>query len=265
MKKPAIFLLIACLICQYVTAQPKYEFRAAWVATVDNIDWPSRGNFNAESQKAEYISLLEMHKRNGLNAVIVQVRPATDAFYPSQYEPWSQWLTGKQGTPPFPYYDPLQFMIEETHKRGMEFHAWCNPYRAEFIIGKSSISATHVTKLHPEWFLAYGNQRFFDPGNKEAQQHVTNVIRDMVKRYDIDAVHFDDYFYPYRIAGKQFPDDPSYAKYNNGLNREDWRRSNVDSIIVFLARAIKQEKKYCRFGISPFGVWRNNDKDPDEA
>jgi uncharacterized lipoprotein YddW (UPF0748 family) len=242
-------------------SQPRHEFRAAWVATVDNIDWPSKGNYNTESQKQEYISILDMHKKNGMNAVIVQIRPATDAFYPSQYEPWSQWLTGKQGRAPSPYYDPLLFMITEAHKRGLEFHAWCNPYRAEFILGKSSISPKHITRVHPEWFLTYGDKRYFDPGNKDAQQHVIRVIRDIVSRYDVDAIHFDDYFYPYRIRGKEFPDAASYGKYGNGMNREDWRRSNVDSIMSALATAIKEEKPQCRFGISPFGVWRNIDKD----
>src|SRR6195952_1510731 len=151
-------VLLLCFLIFFLSvfAQPKAEFRGVWVATVDNIDWPTRGNYNTESQKAEYIKLLDMHQRNGMNAVIVQIRPATDAFYPSPYEPWSEWLTGKQGLPPSPYYDPLQFMISETHKRGMEFHAWCNPYRAEFSIGKSSIAPTHITRIHPEWFIAYG-------------------------------------------------------------------------------------------------------------
>jgi len=263
MKYWIVFLLVYCFLLtfHFSYAQPKTEFRGVWVATVDNIDWPSRGNYNTESQKAEYIKLLDMHQRNGINAVIVQVRPATDAFYPSPYEPWSEWLTGKQGLPPAPYYDPLQFMIEQAHKRGMEFHAWCNPYRAEFAIGKSSIAPTHITKIHPEWFLPYGGVRLFDPGNKDAQQYVVRVIRDIVSRYDIDAIHFDDYFYPYRIAGKEFPDDASYQKYGNGLNKEDWRRSNTDSIILMISKAIKEEKKYCRFGISPFGVWRNADRD----
>lgn len=259
--------LIAIVIFLYSSmvglSQPRKEFRAVWIATVDNIDWPTKGNFNSDSQKAEFIGLLDMHQRNGMNAVIAQIRPATDAFYPSPYEPWSEWLTGKQGSPPNPYYDPLQFMIEETHKRGMEFHAWCNPYRAVFNIDKSSIAATHITRLHPEWFLNYGDKKYFDPGNKEGQQFVVNVIRDVVSRYEVDAIHFDDYFYPYRIAGKEFPDNESYSKYNNGLTKDDWRRSNVDSIIVFLARAIKEENKFCHFGISPFGIWRNLDKDPE--
>ena len=262
MKKIFLSVLLIYVFTIRITfAQPRYEFRAAWVATVTNIDWPPAGNFNPEIQKAEFIKLLDMHQRNGLNAVVVQVRPSTDAFYPSPFEPWSEWLTGKQGLPPSPYYDPLAFMIAETHKRGMEFHAWCNPYRAEFSIGKSSIAVTHVTRLHPEWFISYGGKRYFDPGNKEVQQYVTSVIRDMVKRYDIDAVHFDDYFYPYRIAGLELPDESSYAKYNNGLNKDDWRRSNVDSVILLLSKAIKEANKYCKFGISPFGVWRNIDKD----
>ncbi len=263
MKSRTGFLLLCIFLTffHFSFAQPKSEFRGVWIATVDNIDWPVKGNYNTQSQKETFIKLLEMHQRNGMNAVIMQIRPAADAFYPSPYEPWSEWLTGKQGQPPFPYYDPLQFMIEETHKRGMEFHAWCNPYRAEFAIGKSSIAPTHITRIHPEWFLPYGTVRLFDPGNKEAQQYVVRVIRDIVSRYDVDAVHFDDYFYPYRIAGKEFPDSASFRKYGNGMNKEDWRRSNTDSIILALSKAIKEEKKYCRFGISPFSVWRNNNKD----
>ncbi|MFT3948889.1 MAG: family 10 glycosylhydrolase [Agriterribacter sp.] len=252
-----LFLFLSNCFAQY----PKYEFRAAWIATVNNIDWPSRGNYNSEGQKVEFVRLLDMLQSLGMNAVIMQIRPAADAFYPSPYEPWSEWLTGRQGKAPYPYYDPLQFMIEETHKRGMEFHAWCNPYRAEFLIGKSSVSPTHITKVHPQWFLAYGGKRYFDPGNKEAQEHVVKVIRDIVNRYDVDAIHFDDYFYPYRIAGKEFPDDKTYALYANGLDKAAWRRSNVDSVIAKLNRAIKEEKPYCRFGISPFGVWRNKSLD----
>jgi uncharacterized lipoprotein YddW (UPF0748 family) len=255
-------LLIAhCLLPINLSAQTKPEFRGVWVASVTNIDWPSASNLNADSQKVEFIKLLDMHQANGINAMIVQIRPATDAFYPSPYEPWSEWLTGKQGQPPVPYYDPLQFMITETHKRGMEFHAWMNPYRAEFSVGKSSIAATHITKLHPNWFLAYGDKKYFDPGNKQVQQFVTQVVKDVVSRYNVDAIHFDDYFYPYRIAGKEFPDKETYAQYGNGRSKDDWRRSNTDSIIAMLYRAVKKENNNCQFGISPFGVWRNIDKD----
>ena len=257
-----IHLFANCFLPANSYAQTKPEFRGVWVATVDNIDWPSKGNFNSDSQKVEFIKLLDMHQRNGMNAMIVQVRPVTDAFYPSPYEPWSEFLTGKQGQPPLPYYDPLEFMIAETHKRGMEFHAWMNPYRAVFNIGTSSIAANHITKIHPDWFLTYGDKKYFDPGNKEVQQYLTNVVRDVVSRYAVDAIHFDDYFYPYRIAGKEFPDNAKYLQYGTGMNKDDWRRSNVDSIISLLSNVIKKENPKCQFGISPFGVWRNEDKDP---
>ncbi len=263
MKLFSICFFTVCFCALQSAAQNKPELRAVWVATVSNIDWPSAGNNNPDSQRAEFIKLLDMHKANGMNAIVAQVRPATDAFYPSPYEPWSQWLTGKQGQPPSPYYDPLKFMIDETHKRGMEFHAWMNPYRATFNINSSSVSATHITKLHPEWFLTYGDTRYFDPGNKEVLQYVANVVKDVVSRYNVDAVHFDDYFYPYRIAGKEFPDDASYQLYGKGMNKDDWRRSNVDSIIVMLHSTIKKANSQCQFGISPFGVWRNADKDPE--
>lgn len=253
------FLAIVCAVPAF--AQPVYEFRGVWIATVDNIDWPKKDAGSTESQKADFIRQLDLHKRNGMNAVIVQVRPAADAFYPSPYEPWSQWLTGVQGRPPSPYYDPLAFMIEEAHKRGMEFHAWLNPYRANFNIGTASIAPGHITRLRPEWFLTYGDKKYFDPANTDAQQFVVNVVQDIVKRYDVDAIHMDDYFYPYRIAGKEFPDAASYARSGSPLSKNDWRRSNVDSIIKKLAIAIKKEKPLCKFGISPFGVWRNKDMD----
>lgn len=243
-------------------AQPRAEFRGVWIASVDNIDWPRRGQYDVEAQKAEFIRQMDMHQRNGMNAAIVQVRPAADALYPSPYEPWSQWLTGVQGKAPAPYYDPMQFTIEEAHKRGFEYHAWVNPYRATLSVGKSSVAPNHISRLHPEWFLQYGNTLYFDPGNKDAQHWVVDVITDMVSRYDIDAIHMDDYFYPYRIAGKEFPDTASYRKHGAGMNKDEWRRSNTDSIVAKLSRAIKETKPWVKFGISPFGVWRNQDKDP---
>lgn len=262
MQRLSLFLILTFAFL-LGSAQPQHEFRGVWMATVDNIDWPLRNQYNVDSQKAEYIRQLEMHQRNGMNAIIGQVRPAADAFYPSPYEPWSQWLTGVQGKPPSPYYDPLQFMVEEAHSRGFEFHAWLNPYRANFSIGKASIAPAHVTRIHPEWFLDYGGKRYFDPGNKDAQEWVVKVVRDIVRRYDIDAIHMDDYFYPYRIAGKEFPDTASFRLHGNGMDKEDWRRSNTDSIILKLSKAIKEEKPWVKFGISPFGVWRNSDKDPE--
>jgi uncharacterized lipoprotein YddW (UPF0748 family) len=261
--KKAVYILYFTFCILHSKAQPKPEFRGVWIASVDNIDWPRRNQWNVDSQKQEFIRQLDLHQRNGMNAVVVQVRPATDAFYPSPYEPWSQWLTGTQGKPPVPFYDPLEFTIGEAHKRGFEYHAWVNPYRANFSIGKASIAPSHITKLHPEWFVQYGTTLYFDPGNKEAQAWVIAVMKDMISRYDIDALHMDDYFYPYRIAGKEFPDNASFAKYGNGMKRDDWRRSNVDSVIRQLSVAIKEIKPWVKFGISPFGVWRNKAKDPE--
>jgi uncharacterized lipoprotein YddW (UPF0748 family) len=260
---PAWLFSLALFTAISVSAQPKYEFRGVWITTVNNIDWPKSGYSTPEKQKAEFIRLLDLHQSNGMNAMIVQVRPAADAFYPSPYEPWSEWLTGTQGKPPVPFWDPMQFMIEETHKRGMEFHAWLNPYRAIHNLGTSSIAPNHITRIHPEWMVTYGDKKYFDPGNKEAQKFVVNVVRDIVKRYDVDAIHMDDYFYPYRIPGREFPDAATYARSGSPLSKDDWRRSNCDSIIVAISKVIREEKKGCRFGISPFSVWRNKDKDPD--
>jgi uncharacterized lipoprotein YddW (UPF0748 family) len=256
-------LFIALFTINIAIAQDKKELRAVWVATVSNIDWPSNSTLTPDSQRKEFIKLLDMHKANGMNAIVAQIRPATDALYPSPYEPWSQFLTGKQGQPPTPYYDPLQFMISETHKRSMEFHAWMNPYRATFNVNTSSIAATHITRLQPSWFLQYGDTKYFNPGNKQVQQHVANVVKDVVDRYDVDAIHFDDYFYPYRIPNKEFPDEESYTQSGTSLTKDAWRRSNVDSIIVLLKKTIKNANPKCQFGISPFGVWRNAEKDPN--
>lgn len=259
-KSILLFLLFSLSISAF--SQSKPEFRAVWIASVDNIDWPLRGQTDVNAQKAEFIRQLDLHKANGMNAVVVQVRPAADAFYPSQYEPWSQWLTGKQGRAPTPYWDPLKWMIDETKKRGMAFHAWANPYRADWKIGATSIAPNHITRLKPHWFLTYGTTRYFDPANPEVQEHVVKVIGDIVARYDIDAMHMDDYFYPYRIAGKEFPDEAQYRNAQTKLSKDDWRRSNVDTIIKKLSVEIKKQKPWVQFGISPFSVWRNKDKDP---
>ncbi|MCR6720107.1 MAG: family 10 glycosylhydrolase [Chitinophagaceae bacterium] len=260
MKKLSFLFLL--FVSVQLFAQPTHEFRGVWIATVDNIDWPKRADYNnPTNQRADYIRILDMHKKNGMNAVIVQVRPSGDAFYPSSLEPWSQWLTGTQGKAPTPYYDPLQFMIDEAHKRGMEFHAWLNPYRANFNVKTASIASNHVTKLHPDWFVTYGDKKYFEPSNKQAQAFVVKVVQDIVSRYDVDAIHMDDYFYPYRIAGKEFPDAAAYVKSGSKLSKDDWRRSNVDSIIKKLHVAIRQVKPKVKFGISPFSVWRNKDKD----
>lgn len=256
-------LLLLSFICSVATAQqnPHYEFRAVWVASVSNIDWPSKNNLTTAQQQEEFIRLLDMHQRHGMNAVIVQIRPSADAFYPSALEPWSEFLTGKQGVPPSPYYDPLQFMLDETHKRGMEFHGWFNPYRAAFA-ANSSIAANHVTKKYPHWFVTYAGKKYFNPGMPEVRQHVNQIIKEVVSRYDVDAIHFDDYFYPYPVAGKDFPDAKAFKQYGAGMTKDEWRRSNVDSIIKLLSETIKTINPRVKFGISPFGVWRNASNDP---
>jgi uncharacterized lipoprotein YddW (UPF0748 family) len=243
---------------------PKRELRAAWIATVVNIDWPSRKGLSAQQQQEEYVKLLDLLKSVGMNAVIVQVRPSADAFYPSSYEPWSEYLSGEQGRSPEPYYNPLTFMIQQAKQRGLEFHAWFNPYRVSMKDTMNFVD-THPIHKHPEWFLKYGGKWYYDPGHPEAQEYVLQSILETVKHYDLDAVHFDDYFYPYRIANEAFPDSSSYASYGKEVyaNVDDWRRNNVNFFVQELSSRIKREKPHVRFGISPFGVWRNKDKDPD--
>ncbi len=254
-----LFILLFCKLST-LSSQPKYEFRAAWIATVNNIDWPSSKNLSTFQQQQEFINIITRLRQIGMNAVIVQIRPAADAFYPSSYEPWSEYLTGRQGIAPSPYYDPLQFMIDETHKRGMEFHAWINPYRAMQTL-TTQVASNHITRQHPEWFLNYGDKKYFNPGLPEVRNYFINVVIDILKRYDIDGLHMDDYFYPYRIAGKEFPDGKTFAQYGNGLTKDDWRRSNCDSIVKMVHNAVIEYKPYVKFGISPFGVWRNSSVD----
>jgi uncharacterized lipoprotein YddW (UPF0748 family) len=264
-KQLTLFLYLSVLLFNASAQQknPLYEFRGVWVASVVNCDFPSSKNLTTEEQKAEFIKLADLHQRNGMNALIVQVRPAGDALYPSKFEPWSEYLTGKQGVPPNPYYDPLEFMINETHKRGMEFHAWLNPYRAVFSIRESSVAATHLTKTKPYLFLNYDGKKFFNPALQEVRTHFVNIINDLIERYAIDGIHIDDYFYPYPDAkGTEFPDWKYYKEMGNGLSKADWRRSNCDSIIKQIWEAINAQPRRVKFGISPFGVWRNASKDP---
>lgn len=258
------FIILMILLPAYSSFAQKREFRAAWIATVSNIDWPSKPGLPAIEQQQQFIRRLDQLVKMGCNSVIVQIRPAADAFYASKMEPWSRYLTGKQGQPPFPYYDPLQFMIEETHKRNIEFHAWFNPFRALVDSKKNPNPPDHITLKHPEWIIAYGGKSYINPGVPEAREYVIKVITDVVKRYDIDAVHLDDYFYPYRIAGLEFNDGGSYNTFSMGINnREDWRRNNVTLFVANLNTNIKAIKPYVKFGISPFGVWRNASKDPE--
>lgn len=243
---------------------PKREMRAVWVATVDNIDWPSEPGLSVEEQKQEMIALLNQHKKNGMNAIVFQIRPAADAFYQSDYEPWSQWLSGEQAVAPEPFYDPLQFAIEECHKRAMELHAWMNPYRAVFLCEKTRTDPKHISNQHPEWFLTYGKHKYFNPALQETRDYVSKIVGDVVRRYDEDAIHFDDYFYPYKISGQPFPDSLSFVEnggdfYPNQI--DDWRRDNVNLVIKQIHDTIKSIKPWLPFGISPFGVWRNKSID----
>lgn len=242
---------------------PMREFRAAWIATVVNIDWPSRKGLTTVEQKAELVAILDRAAHLKLNVVIFQVRPACDALYPSEIEPWSEFLTGTMGKAPEPYYDPLAFAVEEAHKRGLELHAWFNPYRAGHPSAKSPASANHVTKTRPQLVRRYGKQVWLDPGEKDVQEYSLSVVMDVVKRYDIDGVHFDDYFYPYKEldrAGNEvdFPDDASWKRFGAGgkLERDDWRRENVNALVEKVYASIKATKPWVKFGISPFGIWR---------
>ncbi|MES2701274.1 MAG: family 10 glycosylhydrolase [Bacteroidota bacterium] len=258
-----LFTLLLLSFANHSNAQtPKREFRGAWIATVANIDWPSRPGLPAVEQQQQFIHRLDQLKDLGCNAVIVQIRPVCDAFYDSKLEPWSHYLTGRQGEAPFPYYDPLVFMIEETHKRNMEFHAWFNPFRALMDSKKNNNPPSHVTRKHPDWVVNYGGQSIIDPGIPEARQYVIDVLTDVVKRYDIDAVHMDDYFYPYPVKGQAFGDSKTFAKYGHGSNLADWRRDNISVFVSLLNTTIKHVKPYMKLGISPFGIWRNTDKDP---
>ncbi|MEN7550726.1 family 10 glycosylhydrolase [Rapidithrix thailandica] len=243
---------------------PKHEFRAAWIASVVNIDWPSKKGLSTEDQKEEFIRMADFLQASGMNALVVQVRPVADAFYESSYEPWSAYLTGKQGQAPEPYYDPLQFMIEESRKRGLEFHAWFNPYRATMNADTTVLDSMHALKQHPEWFVKYGKRFYFDPGNPEVRSFVQNVIMEVVHNYDVDGIHFDDYFYPYPVKDEVFDDSLSYEKYGSEYEVVgDWRRANVDQLIKSVYDSIQAVKPYVKFGISPFGVWRNQSLDPE--
>lgn len=240
------------------------EFRAVWIATVENIDWPSRPGLPVEQQKAEMLALLDCAMKLNMNAVVLQVRPACDAFYASKIEPWSFYLTGKMGKAPEPFYDPLAFAVEEAHRRGLELHAWFNPYRAALLSPKSGVpSANHISRLHPNMVVAYGKLLWLDPGEKEVQDYSLRVVMDVVKRYDIDGVHFDDYFYPYKETNAQkqdieFPDGTSWRKYSlrGKLSRDDWRRENVNSFVQRAYESIKSTKPWVKFGIAPFGIWQ---------
>lgn len=250
-----VSILSGALLSQQI--YPKREFRGAWVATVANIDWPSSRNASSGEQIAELVSIFDKLQQAGINAVMFQIRTECDAFYDSPFEPWSYWLTGKQGKAPSPYYDPLEFAVAEAHKRGMELHAWFNPYRAVKTIGDYPAADNHVFKQHPEWLLQFSNYKMLDPGQPAVKDYVLKIVTDVISRYDIDGIHFDDYFYPYgpKVSNE---DSLTYAKYNGGIkNIDDWRRFNINDLMAKIYGIVKSVKPYVKFGISPFGIVEN--------
>lgn len=270
--KRVILLLCLCallpllrtdsLLAQSVAA-PKREMRGVWIATVANIDFPTKPTTDTAQLKKQWLLLLDSLSLNGLNAVYFQIRPSADALYQTPLAPWSAYLTGQQGQPLQDNWDPLHFFIETAHARNMEFHAWMNPYRAINGPDTTQLAPTHVFHQHRDWLLFYGNKYYLNPALPQVRQHLAEVVRDVVARYNIDAIHMDDYFYPYKVAGEEFPDARDFEAYGAGFRSiDDWRRHNVDTLIQMLYDTIHTVKPFVEFGISPFSVWRNQDKDP---
>ena len=243
----AYLLSSACIFAQ----NPKREFRGAWLHTVHQSQY---AQMNPAQTREYLVNQLDLLYEAGVNVVMFQVRPSADAFYISTLEPWSRFLTGKAGVAPKPMWDPLQFMIDECHKRGMELHAWLNPYRVT--TSKNEVlPANHIYHKHPERFVTYDGKKYFDPGLPENRQFIEDVILDIITRYDLDGIHMDDYFYPYPVAKLEFPDNASFKKYGNGMKRDDWRRKNVDLLIEEIHMLIAQHRPWIRFGVhSEFGV-----------
>ena len=250
------FFKLLIFLPLFAVAQPKRELRATWIANVSNVDWPSNKNLSPEAQRTELVAMLDLQKQLGMNAVILQVRNACDAVYESNIEPWSEWLTGQQGQSPG--YDPLAFAIQECRKRGLEIHAWLNPYRAVTDATRASIAANHVSKTHPEWVLSYGSLRILDPGIPAVRDYVNSIVMDVLRRYDVDGIHFDDYFYPYPQTGVELNDNATFNNFGRGFtNKANWRRNNVDLLVEMVSENIKKTKPWVKFGISPFGIWQN--------
>ena len=248
-------LVLLALLSPALVPRTAAEFRGAWVASVHNLDWPSRPGLSAAEQKAELRTILNRAADLKLNAILLQVRPASDALYASRHEPWSAFLSGEQGVGPG--YDPLAYAISEAHARGIALHAWVNPFRAA-TGSKAPPAANHVSRRHPEWIRTYAGQKWVDPGEPEARRYVLDVILDIVRRYDIDGLHIDDYFYPYPKGGADFPDGATWARHGvgSGLSKADWRRNNINRFVAEMYRAVKAEKPSVKVGISPFGIWR---------
>ncbi len=255
-----IVLLAAVSLSAFGETGPeKREFRGAWLHVIGQSQYQDMSTARCKAYIQQQLDRLQSA---GCNAVIFQVRPCADALYKSDLEPWSNWLTGRRGKAPDPMWDPMQFTLDEAHKRGMEFHAWLNPYRVSSNLSKDNIPADHDSKKHPERYFKYDGKLFFDPAYQENRDFICKVVEDIMTRYDVDAIHIDDYFYPYPVAGNPLTADAaSYAKFGNGMNKNDWRRRNVDLLIEQLHKTIRNTKPWVRFGISPFGIWRNKKND----
>ncbi|TMR98703.1 family 10 glycosylhydrolase [Nonomuraea basaltis] len=251
----------AAAACTTDPATPKRQLRAMWISSVANIDWPSRTGLSVSAQQAEFRAWLDLAVAKRMNAVVVQIRPTADAFWPSPYEPWSQWLTGTQGGNPG--YDPLAFMVNEAHARNLEFHGWFNPYRIANHDDPTKLVSTHPARQHPSWRFAYGGKLYYNPGIPEVRDFIEDAIMDAVARYDVDGVHLDDYFYPYPVSGQSIPDSATFQQYGGSFgNIADWRRNNVNLLVRELGQRIHTAKPHVSFGISPFGIWRNAGTDP---
>ncbi|MGW6709942.1 glycoside hydrolase family 10 protein [Streptomyces sp. NPDC054956] len=237
------------------------DFRGMWTASVQNVDWPSESGLSAAEQRAELLGLLDTAVARRLNAVILQVRPTADAMWPSAREPWSQWLTGEQGVDPG--WDPLGTAVAEAHARGLELHAWFNPYRVANHTDRSLLVPEHPARRNRGWTVAYGGKLYYNPGLPEVRRFVQDAMLDAVARYPVDGVHWDDYFYPYPVEGRDFDDDAAYEKYGRSFaTRADWRRHNTDTLVHEMSGRLRALRPSVRFGISPFAVWRNSDRDP---
>lgn len=254
----SIMAVLAIVPASASEKNPKREFRGAWLHVIGQSQWQDK---STEQAKAYIRDQFDKLAEAGCNAVIFQVRPTADAVYKSDLEPWSAWLTGKRGKAPAPMWDPMEYAIDEAHKRGLEFHAWLNPYRVTST-AKEVLPANHDSNREPHRFFRYNGQILFDPAYQENRDFICKVVKDIVDRYDVDGIHIDDYFYPYPAPGKKIPDDASYRKFANGQDVGDWRRRNVDLLIEQLHATIKEAKPWVRFGVSPFGIWRNKRTDP---
>ncbi|WPP50496.1 glycoside hydrolase family 10 protein [Catalinimonas niigatensis] len=262
-----ILLFLSIFLSFSVTSQAqdhplKREFRGVWITSMNNVDWPTIQGLTSEEQQEEFRSLLTMHRKNGFNAVLVQIRPSADVLYDSPYEPWSRWLSGKEGNKPNPFYDPLTFMIKECHQQGMEFHAWINPFRAIYDFKNVEMDPGHLFYKNPQWLLTYGKHIYLDPGMAQARAYVLKVVMDIVNRYEVDGIHFDDYFYPYHVDSLAFPDDTTFKLYGEGFeDKREWRRQNINLFVKAVYDSMQAVKPEVKFGISPFGVWHNSNPD----